>query len=106
MEENCRLCRRRTDEFAESVFNFRDGIQNAEIISKICPIPIPTEEDELPKQLCDECVEVLESAYQLQKVSIESDKHYRLHNTKPEYFEEEFSFIIKSESADEFESKI
>jgi hypothetical protein len=77
MEEKCRLCRKSTDSFAESVFSFRDGFEVAEIIRKVCPIPRITKNDQLPKMVCEDCLETVTIAFQLQKVSVESDKYYR-----------------------------
>jgi Zinc-finger associated domain (zf-AD) len=76
MGETCRLCRKGSEVFLEPMFDYREGYQIAEIVMKICPIQIISN-DELPKMICEECLEISMSAFQLQKTSVESENWYR-----------------------------
>lgn len=83
---------------------------------KICPIQISTSDD-FPKLICEECVEITMTAYQLQKISIESENFFRsqlgelqvvkqeksepsLAAVKVETVEEDFRFDDESLSSD------
>lgn len=75
--ENCRLCRKANLDFPESVFSSRGDQQIADIIMKICPIVGIIVGDGLPSKICDDCLEVVISADELQRISVESDMFYR-----------------------------
>lgn len=57
MDECCRLCRKKTDAFSVSLLECRGDELIAEIVMKVCPIKIESE-DLHPKKICDECLEV------------------------------------------------
>lgn len=84
MDNACRLCRKLEPNFPESIHNARNGKIIADIIMKVCPIGEIYTDDGLPDKICDECLEVLLSAYELQKVSIESDNFYRQRLVEPD----------------------
>ncbi|CRL04950.1 CLUMA_CG018264, isoform A [Clunio marinus] len=80
MDEKCRLCRKDELVFSESIFSYRCGNEQiSEIIMKICPIVQIEFDDGLPTRICQQCLTILISAYELQKTSLESDNFYRLH---------------------------
>lgn len=58
MGESCRLCRRTDYISSESVKNYHEGIKISEMVMKVCPIKI-SDGDELPKTICEECLEVI-----------------------------------------------
>lgn len=109
MAETCRLCRKGNEVFLESIFDYKYGFQISEMAMKIIPIII-VPNDELPKWICEECLEITVSAFQLQKTSIESENWYRsqfgnLENVmvkteqKPETF---YNVKVENFSEDEF----
>lgn len=77
MENYCRLCMK-DDYDMQSVFDIHEEISLpiSVIIMIICPIKIENNDD-LSKQVCRECLEVVVSAYQLREISNNSDRHIR-----------------------------
>lgn len=76
MKETCRLCRKGTEVFLEPIFDYRDGYQIADIVMRVCPVEIITNDD-FPKLICEECLEITMSAFSLQQTSVESENWYR-----------------------------
>jgi len=75
MDEVCRLCRKESG-FYYSTNEFRESLPISVLVMVICPVKIQ-QEDLLPKQICDECLEVVVNAYKLREISIESDYYLR-----------------------------
>lgn len=94
------MCRKRVLHFSEYIFSFRDGMEISEIIMKICPIPQIHRNDGLPQQICEECFEILTSAHQLQKTSVDSDNFFR------SQFVSEDIVVKKEKSEDDLPVKI
>lgn len=89
MEKICRLCRKEEIDFPESIFSSRNGQTISDIIMKVCPISEIYVNDGLPNKICECCLEILESAYELQKVSISSDIYYRQQMMETDFFVKE-----------------
>lgn len=90
---NCRLCRKGDLSFSESIFSQRSGLEITGIIMKVCPITKIFKGDGLPEVICDECLEILLSTYELQVTSKESDIFYRHQLMKR-------TFVIKQENSE------
>ncbi|CAO1433062.1 unnamed protein product [Diamesa serratosioi] len=77
MENYCRLCMK-NDFDLQSVFDMHDEISLpiSVIIMIICPIKIESKDD-LSKEVCRECLDVVVSAYQLREISNNNDRHIR-----------------------------
>jgi Zinc-finger associated domain (zf-AD)/Zinc finger, C2H2 type len=76
MENVCRLCARQSQPL-ESVFSFQNGGRLlTDLIAVICPIRIDVN-DNLPKQICEECLEIVVSASKLRETSVKSDINFR-----------------------------
>jgi hypothetical protein len=75
MDTVCRLCARQSN-FLESVFSFQNNRLVADQIVVICPVKIEIEDD-LPKQICEECLEIIGSASKLRETSVKSDVSFR-----------------------------
>lgn len=71
----CRLCLSESDKNTD-VSDIRDGLPISVIIMIICPVKVELN-DSLPKQICDECLEIVLSAYKLRDVSINTDRYFR-----------------------------
>lgn len=107
MEENCRLCRKTANAFYETIHSYHGQLQISDIIMKVCPmITEIASDDGLPTRVCEECLEILLAAYDLQKTSVESDNFYRSLGTatgdifvKQEKPETSTSFQIKVEKS-------
>lgn len=97
MENVCRLCARPSS-VLESVFGFENGRLISDLIAIICPVKIDVN-DNLPKKICDECMEIIISATKLRETSVRSDLNFRLGNFTfpPEPPVEEKQIQIKQE---------
>lgn len=107
MEDNCRLCRKLDLNFPESIFNMRNGQVIADIVMKVCPISEIYVGDGFPNKICDECLEILLSAYDLQKISVVSDNFYRQQMVEQDIFvkqenlDEKLNFKVENQTEDE-----
>lgn len=82
MESVCRLCMRQSTLLAP-VFSFENGRLLLDLIALICPIKIDVN-DNLPKNICEECKEIVISANILRETSVRSDIAFKLDNfTEP-----------------------
>jgi hypothetical protein len=80
MEECCRICRKSISFISFLIDSYHDGIPISEMLLKTCPIDITTDDPIgllLPKSICDDCLEVISAAYNLQRVCVESDQYFR-----------------------------
>lgn len=75
MENVCRLCASQSNTL-ESVFSFQNNRLVTDLIAIICPIKIDIN-DALPKQICEECLEIVVSASKLRETSVRSDLSFR-----------------------------
>jgi Zinc-finger associated domain (zf-AD)/Zinc finger, C2H2 type len=71
----CRLCLSESEKFVD-VSEVREGLPLSVIAMIICPIKIESS-DNLPKQICADCLEVLINAYKLRDVSNSTDRYLR-----------------------------
>lgn len=74
--ELCRLCARKSL-FMTSVFGFSHDRLVIDLIKIICPIKIDPDDD-LPKNICDECLEIVMSAIGLREKSVKCERDFRL----------------------------
>ncbi|CRK94998.1 CLUMA_CG008484, isoform A [Clunio marinus] len=75
MENLCRLCGRNFG-CLNSIFDRSQGMLILDLISIICPIQINVN-DSLPKKICGECFEVIQSAVKLRSTSVINDLKFR-----------------------------
>lgn len=99
MEKLCRLCAR-PSEFLESVFSFHNNRLLSDLIAIICPIKIDIN-DSFPKQICDECKEIIVSSSNLRDTSVRSDLNFRTGNFVIPQEDAQTSFKIKQETTEE-----
>lgn len=71
----CRLCLSESDKFTD-VSIIQEGLPLSVIIMIICPVKIETC-DILPKQICDQCLEIVVNAYKLREVSNTTERYLR-----------------------------
>lgn len=71
----CRICMSECERFVDVSEN-REGLLISVIVMIICPIKIESS-DSLPKQICEQCLEVVLSAYKLRDVSNNTDRYFR-----------------------------
>lgn len=71
----CRLCLSE-DEKCTDVLEMREGLPISVIVMIICPVKIELG-DNLPKQICDECLQVVLGAYKLRDVSNNTERYLR-----------------------------
>lgn len=76
MDTLCRLCARH-DSSLKSVFSRTNNVLLVDLIAIVCPIKIDVN-DEYPKNVCEECLEVIVSANKLRITSVKSDLNFRL----------------------------
>lgn len=76
MDTLCRLCARQ-GLLLKSVFSRTNNVLLVDLIAIVCPIRIDIN-DEFPKNVCDECLEVIVSANKLRITSVKSDLKFRL----------------------------
>ena len=76
MDKICRLCAKRSSSLT-SLFSFKNQRLIIDLIITICPIRIDRN-DEFPKKICDECLEIIVSANELRSTSVKSDNDFRL----------------------------
>lgn len=95
MDNICRLCARRSSSL-QPIFSIHNGRLLYDIIIIMCPIKIEAS-DTLPKQVCEECLEVVLSANELRATSLQSDINFRLGTF--ETLEE--NFHVKEEHGDD-----
>ena len=76
MDKICRLCAKRSSSLT-SLFSFKNQRLIIDLIITICPIRIDRN-DEFPKKICDECLEIIVSANELRSTSVKSDSDFRL----------------------------
>lgn len=93
----CRLCLSQSDKLTE-LDEVRDGLPISVIAMIICPVKIEAC-DNFPKQICDECLNVLLNAYKLRDVSNDTERYLRSCNGE-EAHEIEDDLIEKVENAD------
>ena len=74
-EKVCRICRQESWNI-RSLDEYCQGLPVSILVMIICPIKIEAN-DGLPKFICNECVEVVISAYKLREESIDSDRFFR-----------------------------
>jgi Zinc-finger associated domain (zf-AD) len=74
-EGKCRLCLSENSLFT-NLTDVRDGLPISVIVMIVCPVKVE-QDDSLPKQVCDECLEIVLSAYKLRDLSILSDLSLR-----------------------------
>lgn len=86
LSQICRLCRRQCDPCANliTLSGYRSDVKIVELIGKVCFDVSIEEFDGLPQQICEECLEILISAYRLQQESIKSDEYFRSKYSEPE----------------------
>ncbi|KAG5666770.1 hypothetical protein PVAND_014780 [Polypedilum vanderplanki] len=80
MQSLCRICRKDCLRPSSSIeiSSIHEGVLIHEMLSKTCPIDIDDPITQLfPQKVCHECLEVLTAAYNLQRVSVESDQYFR-----------------------------
>jgi hypothetical protein len=80
MQSLCRICRKDCHRQSSStdITTIHEGVLIHEMLSKTCPIDIDDPITQLfPQRVCHECLEVLTAAYNLQRVSVESDQFFR-----------------------------
>ena len=75
MMERCRLCLS-DSENCYSLSEKREGLPISVLVMIICPIKIEPG-DNLPRNICEECLEVVLSAYKLRDVSNKTDRYLR-----------------------------
>lgn len=81
MDKICRLCGQNSAHL-ESVFSLVEGGRLlADLIYIVCPIRIEVN-DNLPKKICEECMEVVVSSIKLRESSVKSDLVFRLQESK------------------------
>ena len=90
----CRLCRRESNHL-ESLQGIRNGLPISVLVMMICPVKI-IPKDNLPKFICEDCLDVVLSAHKLRDESIESDRYLR-QCLEPEQELEEYPVVIKQE---------
>jgi hypothetical protein len=71
----CRICRQESWNL-RSLDEYCQGLPVSILVMVICPIKIEPN-DGLPTFICNECVEVVISAYKLREESIDSDRYFR-----------------------------
>lgn len=71
----CRLCLS-NDAFLNDLSDIREGLCISVLVMIICPIKIEST-DSFPKLICDDCLEVILSAYKLRDLSSENDRIMR-----------------------------
>lgn len=81
MDTVCRLCAEQSDSLV-SVFSFYNDRLITDLIAIICPIKIEPRE-ELPQNVCEQCLNVIVSANNLRETSVRSDLNFRLGNIVP-----------------------
>lgn len=97
MDELCRLCAEQSN-CLTSVFSCHDGQLISDLITGICPITIDPLED-LPKNICEDCLEVIVSANTLKETSVRSDMNFRLGNNDFQATPTgELAFVVKVEA--------
>jgi Zinc-finger associated domain (zf-AD) len=74
-EKVCRTCRQESWNL-RSLDEYCEGLQLSVLVMVICPIKIEIS-DNLPKFICNECVEVIIGAFKLREESIDSDRYFR-----------------------------
>jgi Zinc-finger associated domain (zf-AD)/helix-turn-helix, Psq domain/Tc5 transposase DNA-binding domain len=62
-KKTCRLCLTESEQ-CTNVSEFREGFPISVIVMIVCPVKVDTN-DSLPKQVCEECLEIVVSAYKL-----------------------------------------
>lgn len=93
-ETVCRICRRESDHLESLCHSIREGLPLSVIVMIICPIKIATR-DSFPKFICEDCLEIVLSAYKLRDESIESDRYFRMVNANPLIIEQQ-SDVVKT----------
>lgn len=78
MTLKCRLCLQDNSTIT-SVSDYDEGLPISVIIMIICPVTITTE-DKLPKFICEECLEVIISAYKLRTISHKNEQFLLSHS--------------------------
>lgn len=73
--EKCRLCLTENSWFTD-VTDLHQGTLLSLIIMTVCPIQIEPN-DSLPQQVCEDCLEIVTSAYKLRNDSIKNDMNLR-----------------------------
>ena len=80
MEDLCRICRKNCSYESILIHSSHDGVLIADMLIKTCPIDIISDDPIsrlLPQSICNDCLEVILAAFNLQRVCIESDLYYR-----------------------------
>lgn len=86
------------------VSEYREGLPISVIIMIICPIKIESS-DSLPKQICEQCLEVVLNAYKLRDVSNNTDRYFRTCQEEIHSIEiEEPKFSVEKALKDEQEA--
>lgn len=75
MDSVCRLCSNQTSSL-KSIFSFENGRGISDLITILIPIQIDYE-DSLPKNICTECLEILQKCHDLRDKSVKSDLFFR-----------------------------
>ena len=103
----CRLCLA-VDCPSFDIADLREGLPISVLIMIFCPVKIEAN-DPLPKQICNKCVNILMSAYQLRDESLQTDRYLREVSEINRILAEEVSkpqetVFIKAESQYEIET--
>lgn len=105
----CRLCLTQSNSHFTDVSEVRDGFPISVIIMIICPVKITTA-DSLSEKVCEDCLEIVMSAYKLRDQSITSDRLLRDSvQGHPEARLEEITFVdplIRQERIEDERSSI
>jgi len=75
MASRCRLCLCDSETLI-NVSEHREGLPISVLVMVICPVKIQ-EEDLLPKQICDECLEVVVNAHKLRETSSTNERYLK-----------------------------
>ncbi|CAG9810684.1 unnamed protein product [Chironomus riparius] len=80
MDDLCRICRKDCYNNSTSIKSKHEGVPISEMLTKTCPIDITFDDpisQLLPKSICNDCLEVISAAFNLQRVCVESDQYFR-----------------------------